>query len=125
MREEKINGRTVGHNDSLEDYQYFGESYYDETDGSMSAISENEDDTSGMDASNPAQLDSQELAKLDDPSLNEFGEDQNQSMDMPAGNNAQSMYGASNKVMFESRYQHYIVQSKAVQQPPSFIYEII
>ena len=79
----------------------------------MSAISENDDDTSGMDASNPAQLDSQELAKLDDPSLNEFGEDQNQSVDAPA-NAAQSMYGMGNKVMFESRYQHYIVQSKAI-----------
>ena len=41
----------------------------------MSAISENEDDTSGMDASNPAELDSQELAKLDNASMNEFPED--------------------------------------------------
>ena len=79
----------------------------------MSAISENDDDTSGIEASNPAELDSQELAKLDDPSLNEFGEDQNQSVDAPA-NAAQSMYGMGNKVMFESRYQHYIVQSKAI-----------
>jgi hypothetical protein len=79
----------------------------------MSAISENEDDTSGMDASNPAELDSQELAKLDNASMNEFPEDQNSDHVIP-GQGAQSMYGMGNKVMFESRYQHYIVQSKAI-----------
>ena len=101
-------------NDSYDDY--IGESYCSE-DESMGQISENSFENSQLDNSDNFSKD-----QADSSLQNEFREAQSQKSVL---NEISSFGKLADTQAFEDRYKMYIPQQKAVQQPPSFIYEII